>query len=178
MSMPQRGEALDRDKRASQTSDSVGSTLRNICVATAHKNVFPWQPFSRGCNNICIAEVVLFLVGPHCQQADPGQVCVEAVGRAVSRELTCPCVPRPLPQLPTYLPPCLPRSLLGLFIGVRFPATSLGDPLCPPGALVCWRPSSHSAPPPHLFPLSIQWLFQWLQAFLSKRLGSLCEYVP
>lgn len=101
---------------------------------------------------------------------------MEGVGKAVSKgaKETGLCVPRPLPAAqPPFLPspgPCWAFSL-----GSACPG--LDGPLCPPGELVrSWaRPSLLTfplhTPPPSRLPLSIQWLLQRFQPFLSKRVG-------
>lgn len=107
------------------TSASVGITSWNICATTAHKNVFFWQPLSRGCNNICIAQIVLFWVGQLCQKADPDQVWRERQGceqggcgnLSVCQGL---CPPPPVHLLPSVLVPA------GPFPWAQIPCHNLG----------------------------------------------------
>lgn len=71
--------------------------------------------------------------------------------------------------------PSLPRSLLGLFLGLSLPR--LRWPLVSSrgvSPLLGETEPSHFPPPhtaPSLLPLSIQWLLQRFQPFLSKRVG-------
>lgn len=84
----------------------------------------------------------------------------------------CATASAPLLSPPSFPPP-IPA---GPFPWAQ-PATGLDGPLCPPGELVhSWeRPSLLTFPlhtlPPSLLPLSIQWLLQRFQPFLSKTVG-------
>lgn len=88
----------------------------------------------------------------------------------------CAKASAPAPRLPSSLPPPV---LAGPVHWGQIPCHKLrGSLVSSRGISLLETKFSLRPSPPHLFPLSIQWLFQWLQAFLSKRLGSLCEYVP